>query len=87
MSVLKMRVAALAAFAVAPLLAPLLIDPAVAAKARPAPRSGPPPFCIARGGGGEGGGGTRTDCRFYDYQSCQQAAAASGNCVQNIDAR
>ncbi|WP_315836665.1 hypothetical protein [Bradyrhizobium prioriisuperbiae] len=64
-----------------------LINPALAATKRSAVHSGPPPFCIARGGGGEGGGGTRTDCRFYDYQTCQQAAAAGGNCVQNIDAK
>jgi hypothetical protein len=44
------------------------------------------PFCIARGGGGgEGGGGGPQDCRYYDWQECLQAAAARGNCVQNID--
>jgi hypothetical protein len=48
--------------------------------------SGAAPFCIARGGGGgEGGGGGSQDCRYYDWQTCLQAAAARGNCVQNID--
>ena len=45
---------------------------------------GVPPFCVARGGGGEGGSGPQ-DCRYFDYQSCVQAASARGNCVQNID--
>jgi hypothetical protein len=46
---------------------------------------GVPPFCVARGGGGEGGGGGPQDCRYFDYQSCLQAAIARGNCVQNVD--
>jgi hypothetical protein len=47
--------------------------------------SGVAPFCITRGGGAEGGGGAPEDCRYYDWQTCLQAAAARGNCVQNID--
>jgi hypothetical protein len=42
-------------------------------------------FCILRGGGGEGGSGRTDSCIFSDYQQCLQAAAAGGNCVQNID--
>jgi hypothetical protein len=56
--------------------------------AKPSPvlaAGGVPPFCVTRSGGGEGGGGGPQDCRYYDYQSCIQAAIARGNCVQNID--
>ena len=46
---------------------------------------GVPPFCVTRGGveGGSGAG----DCRYFDYQSCVQAAIARGNCVPNVDYR
>jgi hypothetical protein len=71
---------AAAAVVVAALFLPALATaPASAA-------GGVAPFCIARGGGGgEGGGGGPQDCRYYDWQACLQAAAARGNCVQNID--
>jgi hypothetical protein len=79
MSIVSPGQATLVAFTVALTLA----GPAVAARTRAAPHSGPPPFCISRGGG-EGASGTYTDCRYYDYQSCLQAAAGGGNCVRNI---
>jgi len=71
--------AALAAIVVAI----VAITPAAAA----ARRSGPPPFCIDRGGR-FGPGSTPLDCRYYDYQTCLQAAADTrGNCVRNINAK
>jgi hypothetical protein len=55
------------------------IAPAAAANA------GVPPFCIMRGGP-RGPGSVPQLCRWYDYQSCLQAAAElNGNCVVNID--
>ncbi len=82
MSILKPGAAALAAIAVAL----SMISPATAAARRPPAHSGPPPFCISRGGG-DGASGTYTDCRFYDYQACLQAAAERGNCVANINTK
>jgi hypothetical protein len=47
--------------------------------------SGPPPFCVLRGGP-DGPGGSPQLCAYFDYQACLQAAAdLHGNCVQNID--
>jgi hypothetical protein len=47
----------------------------------------PPPFCIDLGGR-YGSGSTPLDCRYYDYQSCLEAAVRPhGNCVRNIDAK
>ncbi len=64
-------------------LAAVTVTPAVA---KP-PRTGAPPFCIDRGGF-DGPGSTTLDCRYDDYRSCLQAAAATrGNCVRNINAR
>jgi hypothetical protein len=82
MSALNIGAAALAAIALA-----VMTIPATAAPRVRATPNGPPPFCIARGGGGEGGAISVHDCRYYDYQSCIQAAAAAGNCVRNIDAK
>jgi hypothetical protein len=70
--------ALLALAAIFLLVAAATSSPALAA-------GGVPPFCIARGGGAEGGGGGPQDCRYFDYQSCLQAAIGRGNCVQNID--
>jgi hypothetical protein len=63
-----------------------VMEPALAAPRRPPAPSGPAPYCIARGGA-EGGGSFVGNCRFYDFESCAQAAAAGGNCVRNPDAR
>jgi hypothetical protein len=56
--------------------------------ATPAPAiaaTGPPPFCVLRGGS-QGGGTAPQICAYFDYQACLQAAADQhGNCVQNID--
>jgi hypothetical protein len=50
-----------------------------------AANAGVPPFCIMRGGP-RGPGSVPQLCRWYDYQSCLQAAAdLNGNCVINID--
>jgi hypothetical protein len=69
--------AAMFALAAIFLLAPAAVSsPALAA-------SGVPPFCVTRGGA-DGAIGPQ-DCRYYDYQSCIQAAISRGNCVQNID--
>jgi hypothetical protein len=58
---------------------------APAAKLSPASAAGVPPFCILRGGS-DGPGSAPQDCRYYDYQTCLQAAADTrGNCVVNID--
>ena len=47
--------------------------------------SGVPPFCVKRGGP-RGPDSVPQLCRFYDYQTCLQAAAdLNGNCVVNID--
>jgi hypothetical protein len=81
MSVVTMRAAVLALLAAASAL-----SPAMAARTAPPRPAGPPPFCISRGGG-DGASGVYTDCRFYDYQSCIQAAAERGNCVRNINSR
>lgn len=78
----KASLAALAAIAITL----SVMTPVAAATKRPPAHRGPPPFCISRGGG-DGASGTRTDCQFYDYQACLQAAAAGGNCVANIDAK
>ena len=57
----------------------LLPSPAQAAGA------GVPPFCIKRGGS-MGPDSRAQICRWYDYQTCLQAAAdLNGNCVVNID--
>ncbi|MEW6641331.1 MAG: hypothetical protein AB1586_12570 [Pseudomonadota bacterium] len=68
------------------LVASFTLTPALAARTAPPRHSGPPPFCISRGGG-DGASGVYTDCRFYDYQSCIQAAIERGNCVANINAK
>jgi hypothetical protein len=50
-----------------------------------AANSGVPPFCVKRGGP-RGPDSVPQLCRFYDYQTCLQAAAdLNGNCVVNID--
>ncbi|MGO4716516.1 hypothetical protein [Bradyrhizobium sp. 2TAF24] len=67
-------------------VASTVLSPAMAARTAPPRPSGPPPFCISRGGG-DGASGVYTDCRYYDYQSCIQAAIERGNCVRNINAR
>jgi hypothetical protein len=57
------------------------------AQARPsgAAKSGIPPFCVLTGGP-RGPGSLPQICRFFDYQTCLQAAAdLRGNCVINID--
>jgi hypothetical protein len=61
--------------------------PGSSVQARPgaAARSGIPPFCVLTGGP-RGPGSVPQICRFFDYQSCLQAAAdLRGNCVINID--
>ena len=57
-----------------------------AARATPAQAAGGvPPFCIKRGGS-MGPDSRAQICRWYDYQTCLQAAAElNGNCVVNID--
>ena len=51
----------------------------------PARAAGVPPFCIKRGGS-MGPDSRAQICRWYDYQTCLQAAAdLNGNCVVNID--
>ena len=82
MSILNLRTAALAVIVVA-LSA---MTPALSATKRVARPSGPPPFCVDRGGP-DGPGSSPQDCRYYDYQSCIQAAAVRGNCVRNVDAK
>jgi hypothetical protein len=67
-----------------PVLAALFLLTPAATSSPAFAAGGVPPFCVARGGGGEGGSGPQ-DCRYFDYQSCVQAASARGNCVQNID--
>jgi hypothetical protein len=65
----------------------LVCQPGSFAQARPgaAARSGIPPFCVLTGGP-RGPGSVPQICRFFDYQSCLQAAAdLHGNCVINID--
>jgi Protein of unknown function (DUF3551) len=47
--------------------------------------AGVPPFCVKRGGS-LGPDSQPQICRWYDYQTCMQAAAdLNGNCVVNID--
>lgn len=74
------------AIVLALIIAGIGVSPAMAARTAPPRPSGPPPFCISRGGG-DGASGVYTDCRYYDYQSCIQAAVERGNCVRNINAR
>jgi hypothetical protein len=66
-----------------PVLAALFLLAPTATSSPAFAAGGVPPFCVTRGGveGGSGAG----DCRYFDYQSCVQAASARGNCVQNID--
>jgi hypothetical protein len=57
---------------------------AAAAKPATVQKKGPAPFCISRGGG-DGASGSYTECMYYDYQACLEAAAVRGNCVRNIE--
>ncbi len=55
-----------------------------AARTAARPVSGVPPYCVQVGGAR--GSPLPQICRFFDYQSCLQAAAdLHGNCVANID--
>jgi uncharacterized protein DUF3551 len=80
MFILNTTAAAFAAIAVAA----VTLTPAAAVTVK---RNGPAPFCIARPIGGRGGGISVHECRYYDYQSCIQAAIGGGNCVRNVDAK
>jgi hypothetical protein len=58
---------------------------AIASGPAQATGAGVPPFCIKRGGS-MGPDSRAQICRWYDYQTCLQAAAdLNGNCVVNID--
>lgn len=80
MSLIRRMTLAAATLALLAAVLPGAADARIASR----PHAGVPPYCVLIGGAR--GVPLPQICRFYDYQSCLQAAAdLRGNCVANID--